>query len=71
MSLELINVWYIVAAALFVYGLKQLGSPRTAGYWIPRRRISRTAARSSRSRSATRSAAPRRSARLPRAAEQA
>ncbi len=30
MSLELINVWYIVAAGLFVYGLKQLGSPRTA-----------------------------------------
>ena len=30
MSLELINVWYIVAAALFVFGLKQLGSPATA-----------------------------------------
>ena len=30
MSLELINVWYIVAAGLFVYGLKQLGSPGTA-----------------------------------------
>ena len=30
MSLELINVWYIVAAGLFIYGLKQLGSPETA-----------------------------------------
>jgi NAD(P) transhydrogenase subunit beta len=30
MSLELINIFYIVAAALFVYGLKQLGSPATA-----------------------------------------
>ncbi|NKC01733.1 MAG: NAD synthetase [Pseudomonadales bacterium] len=30
MSLELINLWYIVAAALFVFGLKQLGSPATA-----------------------------------------
>ena len=30
MSIELINVWYIVAAALFVFGLKQLGSPATA-----------------------------------------
>ncbi|MDA1077379.1 MAG: NAD(P)(+) transhydrogenase (Re/Si-specific) subunit beta [Proteobacteria bacterium] len=30
MSLELINVWYIVAAALFIFGLKQLGSPATA-----------------------------------------
>ena len=30
MTLELINVWYIVAAALFVFGLKQLGSPATA-----------------------------------------
>ncbi|MDP6376062.1 MAG: NAD(P)(+) transhydrogenase (Re/Si-specific) subunit beta [Pseudomonadales bacterium] len=30
MSVELINVWYIVAAALFVLGLKQLGSPATA-----------------------------------------
>ncbi|MEQ8693491.1 MAG: NAD(P)(+) transhydrogenase (Re/Si-specific) subunit beta, partial [Pseudomonadales bacterium] len=30
MSLELINIWYIVAAALFVFGLKQLGSPATA-----------------------------------------
>jgi NAD/NADP transhydrogenase beta subunit len=29
-SIELINVWYIVAAALFVLGLKQLGSPATA-----------------------------------------
>jgi len=28
-TLELINVWYIVAAALFVFGLKQLGSPAT------------------------------------------
>ena len=30
MTLELINVWYIVAAALFVFGLKQLSSPATA-----------------------------------------
>ena len=30
MSIELINIWYIVAAALFVFGLKQLGSPATA-----------------------------------------
>lgn len=30
MSIELINVWYIVAAALFVFGLKRLGSPATA-----------------------------------------
>jgi NAD(P) transhydrogenase subunit beta len=30
MSIELINIWYIVAAALFVFGLKQLGSPKTA-----------------------------------------
>ena len=30
MTLELINVWYIVAAALFIFGLKQLGSPATA-----------------------------------------
>ena len=30
MSIELINVVYIVAAALFVFGLKQLGSPATA-----------------------------------------
>ena len=30
MSLELINMWYVVAAALFVFGLKQLGSPATA-----------------------------------------
>ncbi len=30
MSIELINVWYIVAAALFIFGLKRLGSPATA-----------------------------------------
>jgi len=30
LSLELINVWYIVAAGLFIYGLKGLGSPATA-----------------------------------------
>lgn len=30
MSIELINIWYILAAALFVFGLKQLGSPKTA-----------------------------------------
>jgi len=30
MSTELINLWYIVAAALFILGLKQLGSPATA-----------------------------------------
>ncbi len=30
MGIELINVWYIVAAALFIFGLKQLGSPATA-----------------------------------------
>jgi NAD(P) transhydrogenase subunit beta len=29
-SIELINIWYIVAAALFVFGLKQLSSPATA-----------------------------------------
>ena len=30
MSIELINAIYIVSAALFIYGLKQLGSPATA-----------------------------------------
>ena len=30
MSIELINAIYIIAAALFIYGLKQLGSPATA-----------------------------------------
>ena len=30
MSIELINIWYIVAAALFIFGLKRLGSPATA-----------------------------------------
>ena len=30
MSLELINVFYIAAAVLFIFGLKQLGSPATA-----------------------------------------
>ena len=30
MTLELINIWYILAAALFVFGLKQLSSPATA-----------------------------------------
>ena len=35
MSLELINVWYIVAAALFIFGLKQLGSPATAVRALP------------------------------------
>ena len=30
MSIELINIWYIVAAALFIFGLKQLASPATA-----------------------------------------
>jgi NAD(P) transhydrogenase subunit beta len=30
MTVELINLWYIVSAALFIYGLKQLGSPATA-----------------------------------------
>ena len=30
MSIELINIWYIVSAALFIFGLKQLGSPATA-----------------------------------------
>ena len=30
MSVELINIWYIVAAALFIFGLKRLGSPATA-----------------------------------------
>ncbi len=30
MSIELINIWYIVAAALFIFGLKQLGSPASA-----------------------------------------
>ncbi len=30
MSFTAINLWYIVAAALFIFGLKQLGSPATA-----------------------------------------
>ena len=30
MSLEIINLWYVVSAALFIFGLKQLGSPATA-----------------------------------------
>ena len=30
MSWEWINVWYIASAALFIFGLKQLGSPATA-----------------------------------------
>ncbi|MEC8754756.1 MAG: NAD(P)(+) transhydrogenase (Re/Si-specific) subunit beta, partial [Pseudomonadota bacterium] len=30
MSIELINLWYVAAAALFIFGLKQLGSPATA-----------------------------------------
>ena len=30
MNIELINIWYVVAAALFIFGLKQLGSPATA-----------------------------------------
>ncbi len=30
MSIELINIWYLLSAALFVFGLKQLGSPATA-----------------------------------------
>ncbi len=30
MSLAFINVWYIVAAALFIFGLKRLSSPATA-----------------------------------------
>ncbi len=30
LSLELINIFYILAAALFIFGLKQLGSPATA-----------------------------------------
>ncbi len=30
MSLTIINMWYIVSAALFIFGLKQLGSPATA-----------------------------------------
>ncbi|MFP6815526.1 MAG: NAD(P)(+) transhydrogenase (Re/Si-specific) subunit beta [Pseudomonadales bacterium] len=30
MTIELINLWYIGSAALFIYGLKQLGSPATA-----------------------------------------
>ncbi len=30
MSFVFINLWYIVAAALFIFGLKQLGSPLTA-----------------------------------------
>ncbi|MGI9325174.1 MAG: NAD(P)(+) transhydrogenase (Re/Si-specific) subunit beta [Pseudomonadales bacterium] len=30
MSLTIINLWYIVSAALFIFGLKQLGSPATA-----------------------------------------
>ena len=30
MSLEISNLWYVVSAALFIFGLKQLGSPATA-----------------------------------------
>lgn len=30
MSWEWINIWYIASAALFIFGLKQLGSPATA-----------------------------------------
>ena len=30
MSIELINLCYVAAAALFIFGLKQLGSPATA-----------------------------------------
>ena len=30
MSTVMINLWYVVAAALFIFGLKQLGSPATA-----------------------------------------
>ena len=30
MNIELINIWYVIAAALFIFGLKQLGSPATA-----------------------------------------
>ena len=30
MSVVMINLWYVVAAALFIFGLKQLGSPATA-----------------------------------------
>ena len=30
MSLELINLFYIVATVLFIFGLKQLSSPATA-----------------------------------------
>ncbi|MFK7914215.1 MAG: NAD(P)(+) transhydrogenase (Re/Si-specific) subunit beta [Pseudomonadales bacterium] len=30
MSFTTINLWYIVSAALFIFGLKQLGSPATA-----------------------------------------
>ena len=30
MNIELINIWYVISAALFIFGLKQLGSPATA-----------------------------------------
>ena len=30
MSPVVINLWYVGAAALFIFGLKQLGSPATA-----------------------------------------
>ena len=30
MTLELINLFYVASAALFIFGLKQLGSPATA-----------------------------------------
>ena len=30
MSPVIINLWYVVAAALFIFGLKQLSSPATA-----------------------------------------
>ena len=30
MSLVMINFWYVVAAALFIFGLKKLGSPDSA-----------------------------------------
>jgi NAD/NADP transhydrogenase beta subunit len=30
MSLVVINFWYVIAAALFIFGLKKLGSPDSA-----------------------------------------
>ena len=33
MNPVIINLWYVVAAALFIFGLKQLGSPCDSCAW--------------------------------------